>query len=352
MHVGENPMSILQKSSTRNFSDNFKYKKILIVFILLSILLSISFLLSICYGSVQISFKELIECLFNNESKLYQIVTYVRLPRAIAALFSGAALAVSGSILQSVLNNSLVSPKTIGINSGAGLFVAICITLFPNDYQLIHIAAFIGALLTTLLIYVIAYKTGASRITVILIGIAVSSFLGAGTDAIATLFPDSLVGSNAFSAGNFAATTLETIKPALICISIGLIASFITSYDLNVMALGDQTAYSLGMNIVMYRFVFIIIASLLAGSAVSFSGLLSFVGLIVPHAARILVGHDNRLLIPASMLLGSTFCLICDLISRVIFSPFEVPVGIIMSFIGGPFFVYLLFRQKRGRLYD
>ena len=102
----------------------------------------------------------------------------------------------------------------------------------------------------------------------------------------------------------------------------------------------------------IYRFIFIIIASLLAGSAVSFSGLLGFVGLIVPHAARFLVGHDNRLLIPASMLMGSAFCLICDLISRVIFSPFEIPVGIVMSFIGGPFFVYLLFRQKRGRLYD
>ncbi len=344
-------MSILPRSSTRSCSTENSHRKIWTIFTLLSFTVAAAFVLSVCCGSVSISLKELFGALFDGESKIYRIIAYVRLPRA-AALISGAALAVSGAILQSVLNNSLASPKTIGINSGSGMFVAICISLFPGVPQLVPTAAFIGALLTTLLIYAIAYKTGASRITVILAGIAISSLFGAVTDAIVTIFPDSLIGSNAFAVGGFSGVTLEKMKLAAMYISIGLAAALVMSYDLNVMALGDEMASSLGMRTGIYRFIFIIIASLLAGSAVSFSGLLGFVGLIVPHAARFLVGHDNRLLIPASMLMGSAFCLICDLISRVIFSPFEIPVGIVMSFIGGPFFVYLLFRQKRGRLYD
>lgn len=345
-------MSTLPRSSTRSCSTENSHRKILTIFTLLSFTVAAAFVLSVCCGSVSISLKELFGALFDGESKIYRIIAYVRLPRAAAALISGAALAVSGAILQSVLNNSLASPKTIGINSGSGMFVAICISLFPGVPQLVPTAAFIGALLSTLLIYAIAYKTGASRITVILAGIAISSLFGAVTDAIVTIFPDSLIGSNAFAVGGFSGVTLEKMKLAAMYISIGLAAALIMSYDLNVMALGDEMASSLGMRTGVYRFIFIIIASLLAGSAVSFSGLLGFVGLIVPHAARFLVGHDNRLIIPASMLMGSAFCLICDLISRVIFSPFEIPVGIVMSFIGGPFFVYLLFRQKRGRLYD
>ena len=127
-----------------------------------------------------------------------------------------------------------------------------------------------------------------------------------------------------------------------------LITAFILSYDLNILSLGDETARSLGMKAGLIRFIFLTTAALLAGSVISFAGLLGFIGLIVPHAARFLIGHNNRLVVPFSALLGSVFTLFCDLLARVLFAPYEIPVGIIMSFLGGPFFIYLLFRQRRG----
>ena len=121
---------------------------------------------------------------------------------------------------------------------------------------------------------------------------------------------------------------------------------------MNILTLGDQSAKSLGLNVARVRFVFLILAAMLAGSAISIAGLLGFVGLIVPHVSRIVVGYDNRILIPVSGLLGSIFTLLCDLLARVLFAPFEIPVGIIMSFLGGPFFIYLLIKGRRGLLYD
>ena len=128
--------------------------------------------------------------------------------------------------------------------------------------------------------------------------------------------------------------------------------ALILGYDMNILTLGDQSAKSLGLNVARVRFVFLILAAMLAGSAISIAGLLGFVGLIVPHVSRIVVGYDNRILIPVSGLLGSIFTLLCDLLARVLFAPFEIPVGIIMSFLGGPFFIYLLIKGRRGLLYD
>jgi iron complex transport system permease protein len=145
---------------------------------------------------------------------------------------------------------------------------------------------------------------------------------------------------------------MEKLGFAGIFIAIALILSLILSYDMNVLALGDESAKSLGMKVSRIRFLFLILAALLSGSAISFAGLLGFVGLIVPHVSRIIVGYDNRILIPVSALLGGLFTLLCDLLARVLFAPFEIPVGIIMSFLGGPFFIYLLISRRRGQLYD
>jgi iron complex transport system permease protein len=140
---------------------------------------------------------------------------------------------------------------------------------------------------------------------------------------------------------------MSGIKLPGILISISFAAVFILSYDMNVLSLGDETAKSLGLNVSRYRFVFIVLSSLFSGSAISFAGLLGFIGLIVPHASRFMIGYDCRLLVPVSALLGSLFALFCDILARTMFAPYEVPTGIIMSFLGGPFFIYLLFSQKR-----
>ncbi len=347
-------MSMLQKFSTRiNLNKNSKsYNAIVIA--LLVILLIIGVFMSISIGASRISLSEILSAMKEGDrsSKIYRIISYVRIPRTLAALLAGCALSVAGAILQSVLNNSLASPSIIGVNSGAGLFTVLIAAFFSAALNYTTIAAFIGALLAVLLVYFIARSTGASRMAIVLSGVAVSSFIGAMTDTILTLKPDLAMERTAFLIGGFSAITMERLTFAGAFIVFALIIALILSYDMNILALGDESAKSLGLNVSCLRFIFLILAAMLAGSAISFAGLLGFVGLIVPHVSRILVGYDNRILLPVSALLGSIFTMFCDLLARVLFAPFEIPVGIIMSFLGGPFFIYLLIKGRRGQLYD
>lgn len=347
-------MNILQRFYTQTVLNKEKRGYNILVIALLAIFLIIISILSISIGSSNIPLKEIISAILGREvsSNVVNIVNFVRIPRTIAAILSGCALSISGIILQSVLNNSLASPNTIGVNAGAGLFTVLTAAYLPNLLYLTPIAAFIGGMLSVGLVYFIARKTGASRITIILSGIAVSSFIGAITDTILTLWPDTAISRIEFLIGGFSGVTMDIIKLPGILIILASIITLILSVDMNVLALGDETAASLGLNVPIYRFIFLMLASLLAGSSISYSGLLGFIGIIVPHTARFLVANDNRILIPVCGLLGSSFMLFCDLLSRVLFAPFEIPVGIIMSFLGGPFFIYLLLNQKRGRIYD
>ncbi len=199
-----------------------------------------------------------------------------------------------------------------------------------------------------MLVYLIALKTGASKITIVLAGVAISSFLSAGIDVLTIIFPDSVIGASSFMIGGLAGITWSEINFIFIYVLLGIAIACLFSSHLNILSLGDEIALSLGLRVKLFRFIFIAIASLLAGSAVSFAGLLGFVGLIVPHMARFLVGNDAKILVPVSALLGSSFVILCDLLARVLFAPYEVPVGIIMSFLGGPFFIWLILKQKRS----
>ncbi len=310
--------------------------------------------MSISIGSSNISLSEIISAMQqgDNSSKIYRIIHFVRIPRTLAAVLAGCALSVAGAILQSVLNSSLASPSIIGVNSGAGLFT-VCIAAFlPGSIYYTTIAAFIGALLAVLLVFFIARRTGASRMAIVLSGVAVSSIIGAMTDTVLTLKPDTAMERTAFLIGGFSGITMDRLSFAGCLIVFAFVMALFLGYDMNVLALGDESAKSLGLHVVKLRFIFLILAAMLAGSAISFAGLLGFVGLIVPHVSRFLVGYDNRILLPVSALLGSIFTLLCDLLARVLFAPFEIPVGIIMSFLGGPFFIYLLIKGRRGQLYD
>jgi iron complex transport system permease protein len=333
-----------------NRSNKAKFKCLLA----LAGLLLIMVFISIMVGSSQISIKSFFQALLQGDSAdlIYKIIVFIRIPRTIAALSAGAALAVAGAILQSVLNNALASPNIIGVNSGSGLFVVLLTAFFPQFLAYVPIAAFAGALVAALFIYFIAYKSGASRITIILAGVAISSFFSAAIDAVMTLDPNSIISASSFMIGGFSSVNADILHFALFYIVAGLIVALFFSREMNVLSLGDDMAASLGMRVNAMRFILIATAAMLAGSAVSFAGLLGFVGLIVPHISRSIIGADNRFLIPASALIGAIFVLFCDFISRIVFAPFEMPVGIILSAIGGPFFIYLLFKQKRGKLYD
>ena len=308
-------------------------------------------LASVCLGSVRVPLRDVLSALWGGEvpPRSYNIIRHVRLPRVLAALLVGAALSVSGAVLQAVLMNPLAGPNIIGVNAGSGFFVLGAAVLLPGRWDIIPLAAFAGALLACGIIYGLAVTTGASRITIVLAGVAVSGFFGAGSDAITTLVPDAWTGASTFLVGGFAGVTMENVRFALWYIAAGLALALLLSHDMNILALGEETAQSLGLSVKLCRLLFILTAAVLAGGAVSIGGLLGFAGLIVPHAARFLAGEDNRVLIPASAVLGASFVVGCDLLSRLLFAPYELPVGILLNFLGGPFFLWLLLRERRHR---
>ncbi|HHX56710.1 MAG TPA: iron ABC transporter permease [Clostridiales bacterium] len=316
----------------------------------LAVLLIVAFAVSLYMGSAEISIKEVINSAKSGDIRntSYRIFMFIRLPRSLAALFAGVALAVSGVIIQVVLSNPLASPNIIGVNSGAGFFALLAMIFMPSQPEMIPFMAFLGALATSMIIYLLSLKFGARRITIVLAGIAIGGILSAGTDLLLTMFPQSIIGSKSFMVGGFSGITLKSLFPAGYYILAGLIVALILSYEMNLLLLGGETAKSLGVRVGVIRLVLIAVASILAGAAVSFSGLLGFIGLVVPHLGRMLVGNNNKVLIPISALLGGSFVIICDTICRVMFAPYEIPVGIVMSFLGGPFFIYFLFKRRRS----
>jgi len=306
-------------------------------------------LLSICLGSVNLTLPQLWQALQTGpESAEGYIFWYSRLPRTAACLLSGAALATAGAVIQSVLHNKLASPSIIGVNAGAGLAVTVCCALgFLSGWAMAG-AAFLGAVAAMLLVVMISRKTGASRTTVILAGVAVNAILNALCDALAAVVPEVAMMSADFRVGGFAAVSHARILPAGVLILLSLGAVLAMSNELEIVSLGDDTAKSLGLSVERMRTVFLVLAALLAGAAVSFAGLLGFVGLIVPHGVRKLSGSANRALLPLCTLVGGAFVTLCDVAGRVLFAPYELPVGILMSLIGGPFFLGLLLKHRGG----
>ncbi len=277
-----------------------------------------------------------------------RIFWYARLPRTAACMLAGAALAVSGAVIQGVLTNKLASPGIIGVNAGAGLAVTVCSALGLFSGWMIAGAAFGGAILAVLLVAVTAQKIGASRTTVILGGAAVNSCLNAASEAVAILVPEAGMQAADFRVGGFSAVSYTRLLPAGILIVAGLLILFTLTNELDVISLGEDTAQGLGMPVKKMRTLFLGLAALLAGAAVSFAGLLGFVGLIVPHVGRRLVSDESGLLLPFCAVFGAGFVTLCDVLARVLFAPFEIPVGILLSFIGGPFFIFLLLKRKGG----
>lgn len=309
-------------------------------------------LLSLLLGAVRLSPMELWQAVEGGpNSTAGYIFWYARLPRTLACLLSGSALAVSGAVIQAVLSNKLASPSIIGVNAGAGLAVTVCCALGLLSGWTIALSAFGGAMVSVLLVVITAQKTGASRTTVILGGVAVNSFLNALSEALTTLVPDAGVLSGDFRVGGFSSVVPARLLPAGILICIGLVMVLTLQNDLDVLALGEETSHSLGMNVKKMRAAFLVLAAMLAGASVSFAGLLGFVGLMVPHAVRNFTGSRSRFLLPMCAVCGAGFVTACDLAARLLFVPYELPVGILMSVLGGPFFLALLLNRKGKRSY-
>lgn len=325
-------------------------QKTKLYFIGAGVLLIAAGLMSLCLGSANITLKELWMALTEGaeSGKAGRILWYARMPRTAACMLAGAALSVSGAMIQGVLTNKLASPGIIGVNAGAGLAVTVCCALGAFSGWIIAGAAFGGAMLAVMLVAVTAQKIGASRTTVILGGVAVNSCLNAASEAISILVPDAGMQAADFRVGGFSSVAYSRLIPAGILIAVGLILAFTLCNELDVISLGEETAQGLGMPVKKMRTVFLGLAALLSGASVSFAGLLSFVGLLVPHVARKLVSNESGRLLPFCALCGAGFVTLCDLLARTVFSPYELPVGILMSFIGGPFFLFLLMKRRGG----
>ena len=318
------------------------------------LLLILSAVLGILLGSTRLDAGSLFAALTQGrlDSPEVRILLYVRLPRVWGAVLCGGALAVSGAVIQGVLNNRLASPSIIGVNAGAGLAVTACSALGIVGGWRLSLLAFLGAFAAVMPISLGAKKWGASKGTVILMGVAMNSLLGAVSDTVRTLDPDVSILTNDFRVGDFSSVTYTGLIPATAVILVALLVLLTLSTRLDVLTLGDDTARGLGLSTDGVRVVLLLLSAMLAGAAVSVCGLLSFVGLLVPHAVRRGAGiqaGQARHLIPPCALFGGGFVALCDTLSRVIFAPYEIPVGIIMSFMGAPFFVFILIKGKGGQ---
>lgn len=325
-------------------------KKEKTVFTVAALLCLLSILLSLSLGAVPLSLGELWDAVCSGaQNTAGYIFWYSRLPRSLACFLAGCALSVSGCILQAVLGNKLASPNIVGVNAGAGLAVTLCCALGLLSAWAVSVSAFLGALGAALLIVNLARKTGASRTTVILAGVAMNSILGALRDAVTTLVPEAAALSGEFRVGGFSSVSLARLLPAGIMIMAALLVVLTLCNELDVLALGEETAASLGLSVRPVRLLFLLLAAVLAGASVSFAGLLGFVGLLIPHFARRFTGSVSCRLIPLSALIGAAFVTICDVAARLLFAPHELYVGILLSAIGGPAFLLMLLRQRGGR---
>ncbi len=320
------------------------YKKKLLI---LALILSVMIIIALLCGSSKMTIIDCFEGLFTKENTPQAIIMKnIRLPRIIAAILSGIGLAVSGIIIQSITDNSLASPNIIGVNSGAGLFTILVMFLFPSLFYLMPFAAFSGAFITTLIIILLTNKINNSKSTIILAGMAITTLFN-GIISFITLLDNNILSSyKYFSIGGLNGVNYELLIIPMILIIISIIVVYLFISKIEILSLGDELARSLGVNPKIIKFIAMVCASCLAASVVSFAGLLGFVGLVVPHISRKIIKGNLKQNLIGSILIGSILVLIADTIGRCLFYPTEVPVGIVMAFIGGPFFLYLLLRRK------
>jgi iron complex transport system permease protein len=329
-----------------------------ILVISLVIVLILVATVSLSVGPANISFEETIKIFlaklhlidYKNINFLHEnIILHIRFPRVILAIITGMALSVAGVVLQALLRNPLADPYIIGVSSGAALGATLAIVL--GLISLISLAGFLGAVLAMFLVYGLA-RTGhtVSVKALLLAGVIVSVFLSALISLVASLMGESMYQIILWLMGNLSETNIILIIVAGLMVLIGIIAVYLFARDLNIISIGEESAQHLGVEVETVKKGLFIITSLITGAVVALTGLIGFVGLIIPHIMRLIVGPDHKILIVASLLAGSIFLVLADLFARTIISPAEIPVGVITAIFGGPFFLFLLRRKKRAIL--
>ncbi|MTI68141.1 MAG: iron chelate uptake ABC transporter family permease subunit [Firmicutes bacterium] len=281
------------------------------------------------------------------------IILNLRIPRVLLGILVGAALSSVGAAFQGMFKNPMADPYVIGISSGAALGATIVIVTGLNlslfGIKSISVGAFLGAMITAFMVYIIARVNNKIPVTTLLLsGIAIGQFFTAIMSFIMVIFSNDLTKIIYWTLGSFSAKSWDELIPVSIPIILSIIVINFFARDLNIMLTGEESAKSLGVNVEKTKILILIICSFTTAMAVSVSGIIGFVGLIIPHIVRLIVGPDHRILLPSSALVGGIFMIFADTIARTIISPTEIPVGIITALFGGPFFIYLLKKKKKS----
>lgn len=323
-------------------------RKKILSFVLTAVALLVLFIFAVNTGSLKVTPSELFSGLFIEYNPDVATIYDLRFPRIFIAMLGGAATAVSGVLLQAVMKNPLADPGIIGVSSGASLVAVIVTAFFPSLFFLTPMLAFIGGLVAFLLVYSLSWKGGLSPLRIILVGVAVNALCTGLMSAFNSAAGSSYTGVASIVNANITQKTWDDFQTLAVYVVIGLVASFFVTNQCNLLSLEDKTARSLGMNVTRSRIVISVIAVLLASISTAVVGAISFLGLIVPHIARLLVGSNHKVLVPYSILLGAFTLLLADTIGRTVASPYEISAAVVMSVIGGPFFIFLLRRSKQN----
>src|SRR5690625_2271833 len=323
-------------------------KKVL-SFIVVLLLIPLTIIYAAKTGSIEITSIELIKGLFTGTDNNVAIIKDLRFPRIIISLFAGAALAVSGVLLQAVMRNPLAEPGIIGVSSGAGFFTILMVSLFPTLFFFTPLFAFLGGAIAFFLVYIFSWKSGLDPLRMILIGVAINAVFTALSQLMGAQSASSMTSNVSVTTSTLSMKTWDDVQVMVLYGSIGLIISFLLFAWCNHLKIKDKTLKNLGFQVNRARFIISIVAVLLASIATAIAGMFTFVGLLIPHIGRLLVGTDHKLLIPFSAMAGALLILLADTLGRTMMSPIEIPASIIMAVIGGPFLIFLL--RKSDRIY-
>ncbi len=289
------------------------------------------------------------------------VIVDIRLPRALLGLMAGAGLAVSGAVMQGLFRNPLADPGVVGVSAGASFGAVGSIVLGPTLLAplayvlgpfLLPVAAFVGGLAVTILLYAIASRDGETQVATLLIaGIAIGALAMAGTGLFVYMAEDLQLRDISFwNLGSLAGATWDKALIATAVIAPCLVVLPFLARGLNAFTLGEAAAMHMGVPVERLKKASIFLVAAMTGVAVAFCGVIGFVGIIVPHILRLAVGPDHRFLLPASALLGGVLLIAADIVSRVIVAPAELPIGILTAIMGAPFFLWILFRGRRGQI--
>ena len=334
-----------------DFLNYFSKSQKTIFFVLISFTF-IFFLVSMSFGSFNFFFLDL----FSSESSLNEIILFeIRIPRVLLAGFVGASLGISGASLQGLFRNPLADPGLIGVSAGAALGAAIMIVLgadYISEYIFnifaLPISAILGSAMVITLLYFFTRGFGYQGITyMLLIGIAINALASVGIGVLTFISSESeLRGLTFWTMGSFGGASWQVILPAILLITLTLIWMIPSSRKLDLLQLGEPEAYRLGIDVQKLKFKIIISSAIIVGISVSLSGMIGFVGLVVPHLVRLIGGVNHSYLLPTSALFGASLMMLADLLSRILISPAEIPVGLITSALGAPFFLWLIYRSR------